>query len=101
MVSSRKIRKIVDRSKKKQAEKGKRRQVEREKAYQKAKKKEFMKGIKETLGFSKIKIKGKKIQAYKQEESIYLDESNPGWNWKSIALPHTTNPCNEIFLPNS
>lgn len=101
MASSKKLRKIVDRSKKKQAKKGKRRQMEREKAYQKAKKREFMKGIKETLGFNKIKIKGPKIQIHKQQGSVYLDESNSDWNWKSAVLPYTMNPCNEILLPNS
>ena len=101
MASSKKLRKIVDRSKKKQAKKGKRRQIEREKAYQKAKRKEFMKGIKETLGFSKIKIRGPKIQIHKQQGSVYLDESNPGWTWKPPTVLPTTNPCNEILLPNS
>lgn len=104
MASSKKLRKIVERSKKKQAEKGKRRQMEREKAYQKAKRREFMKGIRETLGFDKLKIKGRKTQVLKQQGSVYLDESDPSWKWKPAIptyQPHTMNPCNEILLPDS
>lgn len=94
MASSEKIRKRLERSKKQQAEKGKRRQAEKEKAYQKQMRKEFMKGIKETLGFSKIKIKGTKFP----DPVIYKDTDK--WTW--VPTPTTfTNPCNEISLSNS
>jgi arginine deiminase len=91
MASSEKIRKRLERSKKQQEEKSKRRQIERDKAYQRAKKKAFMQEVKDTLGFSKMKIKG--VREDVQEAT--------NWKWKAQRpILHVTNPCNEIFLSN-
>lgn len=98
MASSKKIRKIVERSKKKQVEKDKRRNIQRQAEYRKAKSKQFKAEIKSALGFDKIKIKGIREEIVKKGE--WLDEFDfyippPATGLNKLA---SNNPCNEIFL---